>query len=184
MNLNEIRNSLLDYIMDFQLFELATKRKDMIDEIRNHQKMLNLHLISIYLMNYQDNWVENWKKEIEGWLIDLYMESNNLKKRMLITNKDWYDYLYREPFEDSEEKWVSFLIKRVNIKFKDNKWFKPKNIEEKDFLNISFRFKEFWWKISLNISSKNFETDYLIKLIDDIFIKEKEIDIELIKNIK
>lgn len=183
-NIYELRNDFLDYIMDFKLFELATKRKDMINDIRNHQKSLNFHLMSIYLMNYQKNWIDHWKKEIQNWLLGLYLDSNNLKKGMLITNHDWFNYLYEEPFSNNEEYRIKGLILQNKIKFEENKIFKPKEILEKDFLNISNRFKEFWWKVSINISSKNFDMNYIMRLIDDIFIKEKEIDFNLINKIK
>ena len=65
-----IRELLLDAVISTKIFEMAFKRKNAIDKIRNKQDVISEHLLKVLLFpNSRD--VPGWKKELDVWLYDI-----------------------------------------------------------------------------------------------------------------
>lgn len=96
------------------LYEMASHRKDVEENITNWSKPVLLHLIKI--LKWKDETDYNHHiKNINSWLSDIY--ELQIKDRIKITSKNYYDWMYAEKVDS--EKDINRLIKSKLSKYEN-----------------------------------------------------------------
>lgn len=142
--------------------EIAYYRRDAKDKIRSLSGKVLIHIIKVLYLDDKLN-IEHWKKEIISYfdkIEDIAIKPNNKK----FTKEEYYDFLFLEPYCNSNSNWMKYeindryikmIVGRINYQYNSN--IKENDI---DFDNISDIFKNISEKIS------NYDSvDEFIKMI-------------------
>ena len=142
--------------------EMAYYRRDAKDKIRSLSGTVLIHIIKVLYLDDKLN-IEHWKKEIISYfdkIEDIAIKPNNKK----FTKEEYYDFLFLEPYCNSNSNWMKYeindryikmIVGRINYQYNSN--IKENDI---DFDDISDIFK----KISEKISNYDSVDDF-IKMI-------------------
>jgi len=157
-----IINKFTEWLIYQPFMEMAYYRRDAKDKIRSLSGTVLIHIIKVLYLDDKLN-IEHWKKEIISYfdkIEDIAIKPNNKK----FTKEEYYDFLFLEPYCNSNSNWMKYeindryikmIVGRINYQYNSN--IKENDI---DFDDISDIFK----KISEKISNYDSVDDF-IKMI-------------------
>lgn len=106
----KIKDILLDWVIETDLFEMAFKRKIVVDKVRDHQIQIARHLIKHLYYDVPEETKRHWAKEIDAWLSTI--DDYRLKGGKALDGSVYYELLFKEPLGEREA--VVRNIKKIN----------------------------------------------------------------------
>ena len=148
----KITDIILDYILDTKLFEMAFRRKKILNDLLHQSGILSEHLVKL-LMYPSSQSHDHWVGEVDGWLRKTQRQKTKNKKRL--DKGVYFYYFFTGPFETFEE--VQDYMNDIYREYSDL------TIEEPDARIIHKKLHDITTQLSYDISKGKFESikDYL-----------------------
>ena len=107
----KITDIVANYIIESSLFEMAFKRKVVVDKVRNFQLQIARHLIIHLYYNVREETKSDLRSEIDTWLNDI--DDYRLKNNKKLDGYVYYQLLFIEPLEERVS--VEMHINKINV---------------------------------------------------------------------
>lgn len=105
-----IKDLMVDWLSDTELFEMAFARKDAINKVRNVQSQIARHIIKYFYYDVTEDTKKHWASEINSWLN--LIDELELKNKKKLSGEIYYKLLFSEPLETTSE--ISRIVKNID----------------------------------------------------------------------
>lgn len=94
----KIKDIIAHRLIETELFEMAFRRRVVLDKIRSLQLQIAYHLIKHIYYDVPDETKRHWEQEINAWLSTI--DDYRLKKGRTLDASVYYYHLFSEPLKE------------------------------------------------------------------------------------
>ena len=148
--------SLMDLLMNTELFEMAFERKVMIEKCRSLSSQICFHIIKLTCFNNPDD-IRGHLKSLNGWIDDIYSQKLKTPKKNKKLDADIY---YKEIWFDRVDDYIQLKDIAEYIKRRD---YKNVPLRKVDYQELYNKLCKMMNDICYGIESNNLEEfDYYL----------------------
>src|SRR3954452_7346380 len=93
-----------------QRFQVSFDRKVVELKVRGAEPTLNEHLAKLVAFDVDERTRESWKREVLRKHLSYFANLRVKPNKRLVPRRDWWAWLYDDPFEGNEEGYTDHLI--------------------------------------------------------------------------
>ena len=109
-NAMRIKDLMVDWLSDTELFEMAFARKDAINKVRNVQSQIARHIIKYFYYDVTEETKKHWVAEIDAWLA--IVDDLKLKNGKRLSGDIFYKLLFDEPLGEITD--IQGIVKNID----------------------------------------------------------------------
>lgn len=105
-----IKDLMIDWLSDTELFEMAYQRKKAIEIVSNYQRQIARHIIKYFYYDVSMETKKHWVAEIDGWLA--IIDEVKLKNKKRLSGDVYYKLLFDEPLGEITD--IQGIVKNID----------------------------------------------------------------------
>lgn len=105
-----IKDLMVDWLSDTELFEMAYQRKKAIEIVSNYQRQIARHIIKYFYYDVPEETKKHWVVEIDAWLA--IIDEVKLKNKKRLSGDVHYKLLFDEPLGEITD--IQGIVKNID----------------------------------------------------------------------